>query len=214
MSQPLDAAQRKSVEQALEALARLLECLQGLTLRTYLEEQRAAATRELAALRALLADGRIDIRSGRESIQAQTDRHGIHINDNQQMFSLPGELALEDCNAGYFGSAWLILAMLIHERYHYEQNTGLRGALRAPFDLVGGSLSLVWSGIVQGQTLRSWKWKEFAAYGASYAMLTSLGWLLDKVCKEKPLCIRCCHKHLAAIQEAAARQNPWSTYGA
>jgi hypothetical protein len=180
MSQPLDAAQRKSVEQTLEVLARLLECLQGLDLRTCFEAQREAAARELAAVRALLADGRIDT---------------------------------EYWNEGHFGNEWLVLAVLIRKRYRYEQHTGWRGALRAPFDFLG-NLSLMWSGLVQGQPLRSWEWKEFAAYGAAYAMLTSLGWLLDKVCKEKPLCMHACHKHLAAIQEAAARQNPWSTYGA
>src|SRR5207237_5261574 len=133
-------------------------------------------------------EGKIDVQSS-DSIgrQAETDSDGIHINDTQDMFSMPGDLHLTDCREGYFGSAWLIAAMLLHEKYHYDHHTGLFGGIIRPvFDLIGGSAALWWSDLVDGTTLRTHLYKEFKAYAWSYSMLGTLSYLLEKVCREKP----------------------------
>lgn len=213
MGTPLDATQKRSIEQALDLLARLLECTRDLQLGDYFATEREKIRKELERLRGMLADGRIDIESNRKSVQAETDRNGIHINDTQDMFSMPGDLLLNDCAEGYFNSLWLILGMLFHERYHYDHHTGLwGGGVVAVFHFIGGTPALIVSRL-QGKTMRSFLFKEFKAYAWSYSLLNTLLYFLEKICREKPDCIPCCQKHLGALSDAAARQNPWSTYG-
>src|ERR671934_570892 len=78
----LSQQERQSVDQALDFVLRLLDCLDRVpqdknTLQTGQADVIRKTTR---ALKKMLADGKIDWRDGDEANEAETDRNGIHLN--------------------------------------------------------------------------------------------------------------------------------------
>lgn len=213
MSQPLSPEQKRSVEDALGLLERLLHCAGQLPATPLRDDYRNVLQQELDALNGMLANGTIDVDSNSSFIPAETDRDGIHLNDTQSIFSMPGDLMLEDCREGYFASAWLLIGILIHERYHYQWSTGIVGSLGKVVSFVFGGTALLWSSVVEGKTFRSLKWHEFKAYAWANLQLMKALSLLEDVCRQLPGCIPCCPEHAQWLGDAAARQDAWSKYG-
>lgn len=133
MSQPLDPTQKKSVEATLDFLERLIACYAPHADKTkdQLDDLRAT----VADLRDMLNSGKIDIQTAGINIKAETDRGGIHLND-QSTYSMPGDYLLNDCKEGYFESLWTMIEVLLHERHHYHHTTGIwGGGFRSILDL-------------------------------------------------------------------------------
>ncbi len=214
MSRPLNTQESQTITQSLGFLNKLFDCADAIDVNGVDKDKIADLRRCVSELSDMLAKGQIDIKSNSESVQAETDRHGIHVNDAQSMFSLPGDLMLENCEEGYFSSLWLIIAMLFHEKYHFKHHTGFwGGVVKATFHLFFGTGGLLLDEVLDGSTHRSWLWKEFKAYAHAHLAMLKIGFTLEDVCKKNPNCIPCCEQHLQWQRDAMNRQDPWSTYG-
>lgn len=214
MSRPLNKQELQTITQALEFIEKLFDCAESIDVNGIDKKKMKKLNDCLSELSDMLDNGEIDVKSNSASVQAETDWDGIHLNDTQSIYSMPGDLMLEDCEEGYFKSLWLIIAMLFHEKYHYENHTGLwGGVIRAPFDLVWGSTALIVDDILEQRAKRTWLWKEFKAYAFSHLRMLWVGFILEDVCRKNPDCIPCCEQHLQWQRDAMNRQDPWSTYG-
>lgn len=196
MGRPLTPAETQSVEQALDFVTRLLDCAAGINV-SGLDAQEAADIRSnVGELTTMLANGQIDVESEGANVQASTDSGGIHLNDQQGMYSMPGDMQLTDCSQGYFASLWTLIGVLFHEKYHFKHHTGLwGGGVKAVFDLVFGIGAYILNLGLGEADQRRWLHKEFMAYAYSHLRLMRLGFVLEDVCRENPGCIPCCDAH-------------------
>lgn len=215
MARPLTQAESQTIQQSIDFLNQLFQCANNINVSGIDSDEMDELKANVADIQSKLENGLIDVESNGNSIQAETDRNGIHLNDTQSMYSMPGDLQLNDCSNGYFLSLWTIIGMLFHECYHYENHTGFwGGGVKAVFDLVFGTPALLYREFVEGEKPRSRLHKEFMAYAHSELMLLKLSFILADVCEENPGCIACCDQHKQQIREIMKRHDPDSTYGA
>ncbi len=215
MTRSLNQTESKTIQQTLDFLDKLFQCADNINVSGLDSDEIDNLKEQVDDFKKKLKDGLIDIKSQKGSIQAETDSSGIHLNDTQSMYSMPGDLKLDDCGNGYFQSLWTIIGLLFHEAYHYENHTGLwGGGVKAVFDVFFGTPALLYRQFVEGKSPRSWLHKEFMAYAHSELMLLKLSFILEDVCKENPRCIPCCRQHIGSLRDVLKRHDPDTTYGA
>lgn len=217
MARPLNQQEEQSIREALAFLSKLLDCLESIQDHGVDKDKIRELRDIIADLTQMLNQGKIDIKSNSSSVQAETDGDGIHLNDQQTMYSLPGDLKLYDCKEGYFASLWTIISVLIHERYHYHYHTGAWGGVKKGLGFV---FYTPLAGVADGLhhlfgtgDKRTWLVHEDNAYWHTYEMLSRLSNYLSTVCLRNPDCIPCCDQHKLHLSEARRRQYPLSTYG-
>ena len=203
MGRTLTAEESQSVQQALGFVEQLLDCASAISVSGVSAQDMADIRSNVDELSNMLSNGEIDVESEGPNVQASTDSGGIHLNDQQGMFSMPGDLLLNDCSQGYFASLWTLIGVLFHEKYHFKHHTGLwGGVIKAAFDLVFGFGAYILNLTLGEADQRRWLHKEFMAYAYSHGRLMLLGFILEDVCRENPACIPCCAEHRSEQRRA------------
>lgn len=222
----LSTAQKTSIRLALTSLRGMLDCCEDC-----LEESDDADIQsDISGLLQLLDSGKIDWEDDDNAVKASTNRKGIHLNpkfgdDYRNTYQLPADYVLSDCPNGYFASFWTILEILLHEYYHYQNHSGVVGALKGGATIVFG-----WVFVAPGDYLSSllggkstpYNLKEFLTYRATCNLLDNIYAIIDACCDaqddvpedddlmaEPCDCVDCCNELLAALAEAIAREDPF-----
>ncbi len=216
--------QKKTVDQALGILNKIIDCYKKLPKdkqdipEKYIKE----IQRITKALKSLNNSGQIDFESKKYTVLAETDRHGIHLNDKfgnnyKNNYKLPADYNLDDCEKGYFYDLWHLLEILIHENYHYEHHSGLRGfnkvALIVVYSTVGNvveGLSRLFSG--KPYLKRKYIGHEHETYSYTYFILSWISSMLTSIWlgqSSKDPCLPCVYQHISKVDKASKRQDPY-----
>jgi hypothetical protein len=217
----LTPTQKATIGKALDYLQKIIDCHDAVDKSKWIITQKDVdeIKRIKAKMKQLNNGDKIDFKSQKFTIVAETDRKGIHLNDKfgndyTNDYTLPADYNLDDCANGRFHDFWRILEILIHETYHWEHHTGL-GAFVGLFQDVAigvGGLFIEripgWLGF-GGKLKRKYSGREGKAYSYTYFLLSKMGHMLTTIWLENDDCLPCTYEH---IKRAAAAQERQKAY--
>lgn len=217
----LTTAQKATIGKALDLLQKIIDCHNAIDKSKWIVKQKEVdEIKRLKAKIKQLNDGdKIDFKSQKFTIVAETDRKGIHLNDKfgndyTNDYTLPQDYNLDDCANGRFHDLWRILEILIHETYHWENHTGLGAFVGLFQDVAMGIGGLLieriprWLG-AGSKLRRKYSGREGKAYSYTYFLLSKLGFMLSTIWMENEDCLPCAYQHMKRAAAAQERENPY-----
>lgn len=219
------AQQKKTVDSALDFLQQVIDCYKKLPQKKQdmPDDQRKEIERVVKALKKLNAAGKIDFESKKYTVLAETDRHGIHLNDKfgnnyENNYKLPADYNLSDCEKGRFKDLWRILEILLHENYHYEHHSGAVGGLKkvalvAVYGTMGNAMEGIASLFTSKPRLRrKYSGHEHETYSYTHHLLFWINSMISDVWMNQDSsdpCIPCAYQHLVESRKASEREDPY-----